>query len=207
MQTFLPHKSYAACASFLDKARLGKQRVEVLQIMKCLVGESDGWKNHPCVRMWRGYEYSLVHYGVCMCNQWKSLGYKDTCKDKIVALRDKCRSISARHRVSPLWLNDDLIRSHQSNLVRKFPEHYRRFFPDVPNDLPYVWPVENVAQVSEDIYHWNNAEIRKDYSFNLGYARRIREAIRPVLLSAVSTSVKSNATHQVEAAVRRPVCH
>jgi hypothetical protein len=24
--------------------------------------------------------------------------------------------------------------------VRKDPAHYRRYFPDVPDDLPYVWP-------------------------------------------------------------------
>ena len=41
----------------------------------------------------------------------------------------------------PDWLGDEsLHRSHQSALVRKDPEHYRRFFPDVPDDLPYVWP-------------------------------------------------------------------
>jgi len=34
---------------------------------------------------------------------------------------------------------------HQSNLVRKFPEHYRMHWPEVPEDLPYIWPgSENV---------------------------------------------------------------
>ena len=41
----------------------------------------------------------------------------------------------------PHWLGDEAVhRSHQSALVRKDPEHYRRCFPDVPDDLPYVWP-------------------------------------------------------------------
>ena len=45
--------------------------------------------------------------------------------------------------IVPSWIGDDIFhRSHQSNLVRKFPEHYRPFFPDVPDDLPYVWPKE-----------------------------------------------------------------
>jgi hypothetical protein len=30
--------------------------------------------------------------------------------------------------------------SHRSALVRKDPGHYRPLFPDVPDDLPYVWP-------------------------------------------------------------------
>ncbi len=41
----------------------------------------------------------------------------------------------------PPWFGHDAVhRSHQSSLVRKEPEHYRRHFPDVPDDLPYVWP-------------------------------------------------------------------
>jgi len=35
--------------------------------------------------------------------------------------------------------------SHQSNLVRKYPEYYRWLFPDVPDDLPYVWVVDGKA--------------------------------------------------------------
>ena len=46
----------------------------------------------------------------------------------------------------PPWLGDHALhRSHQSSLVRKDPAHYRRFFPDVPDDLPYVWPVPEPA--------------------------------------------------------------
>ena len=41
----------------------------------------------------------------------------------------------------PPWLGDaDFHRSHRSALLRKDPAHYRPFFPDVPDDLPYVWP-------------------------------------------------------------------
>ena len=37
-------------------------------------------------------------------------------------------------------------RSHQAALVRKLPEHYRRLFPDVPDDLPYIWPESDRAR-------------------------------------------------------------
>ena len=41
----------------------------------------------------------------------------------------------------PWWLgNEDFHRSHQSNLLRKDPVHYAIF--DVPDDLPYLWPME-----------------------------------------------------------------
>ncbi|MET8413745.1 cytoplasmic protein, partial [Streptomyces sp. NPDC005195] len=44
----------------------------------------------------------------------------------------------------PPWLGDPAFhRSHQSALVRKAPEIYIPFFPDVPDDLPYVWPTSD----------------------------------------------------------------
>ena len=46
----------------------------------------------------------------------------------------------------PPWLGDPALhRSHQSNLVRKDPAFYKEHFPDVPDDLPYVWPVRSAA--------------------------------------------------------------
>ena len=71
MQTFLPYADFLASAKALDQKRLGKQRVETIQV-----------------------------------------------------------------------LGDPLFhRSHQSALLRKDPSFYRPLFgPDVPDDLPYVWP-------------------------------------------------------------------
>lgn len=54
MQTFLPVANFCESAKYLDKARLGKQRVEAMQILSTLSGASRGWINHPAVRMWRG---------------------------------------------------------------------------------------------------------------------------------------------------------
>ena len=50
----------------------------------------------------------------------------------------------------PAWLGDEeLHRSHRSNLIAKDPAFYRarfaeRFGAD-PDDLPYVWPVQEDA--------------------------------------------------------------
>ncbi len=43
--------------------------------------------------------------------------------------------------LSPEWLgNTDFHQSHRSNLIRKRPDYYRAIWPDVPDNLPYVWP-------------------------------------------------------------------
>lgn len=138
MQTFLPYPNYHATASVLDYRRLGKQRVETYQILRALNGETSGWVNHPATNMWRGHERSLVAYGVTICAEWKARGYVDNMQARIGEYMYK---FPESHGV-PSWLgNQELHRSHQSNLIRKFPEYYGPLFPGVPDDLPYIWPV------------------------------------------------------------------
>jgi hypothetical protein len=136
MQTFLPYIDYHQSARSLDRQRLGKQRVECLQILKALHDPNYGWQNHPAVKMWRGHEQSLVEYSRAVCIEWLKRGYKDTCLDKIAAFAEACVVI---HK--PPWLTHELCRTHQSNLKRKDPTHYGAIFPDVPDDLEYLWPV------------------------------------------------------------------
>ncbi len=140
MQTFLPYSSASHSAACLDRQRLGKQRVEALQILRTLQDKSKGWINHPAVKMWRGYEHALAIYGWAMCDEWLRRGYVDNCRMEFV---EAMKGAPPEFVVVPLWLGrEDFHRSHQSNLVRKLPAYYRQFFPDVPNNLPYVWPKE-----------------------------------------------------------------
>ncbi|MDX8051045.1 MSMEG_6728 family protein [Lentzea sp. BCCO 10_0798] len=149
MQTFLPFPDFAATARVLDHRRLGKQRVETLQIQRALVVPGHGWRHHPAVRMWAGHEEALVRYGVEICAEWRSQGFRDTCEATmrsdlaqargIVVVRTQDELAAADEL--PVWLGDPEVHlSHRSALVRKDPAHYRRFFPGVPDDLPYVWP-------------------------------------------------------------------
>lgn len=67
MQTFLPYADFAASAAVLDKPRLGKQRVEALQVLRALTYPTYGWKRHPAVRMWAGFERGVAAYGLAVC--------------------------------------------------------------------------------------------------------------------------------------------
>lgn len=137
MQTFLPYKSFEQSAACLDNRRLGKQRVEVLQILKALHDPTYGWQNHPAVKMWRGHEFQLIRYGMKICNEWYfNRHFNDTCNEKIRAFYD-AGMISTRLP----WLTDEFCLSHRSNLIRKDPVHYGKLWPDVPDNLPYIWPV------------------------------------------------------------------
>ncbi|NBR35827.1 MAG: cytoplasmic protein [Chitinophagales bacterium] len=135
MQTFLPYDSFIRSAECLDVKRLGKQRVEVLQILNALTGTSSGWQNHPATKMWRGHEAGLSAYGIAVCTVWKKRGYKDTCLHKIQSL------VSPDKNDLPSWFGDDKFHdSHKSNLLRKNPIHYSQFNWGVADDLEYYWP-------------------------------------------------------------------
>lgn len=135
MQTFLPYANASLSAGVLDRQRLGKQRVEAYQILNALTGKSKGWVNHPATRMWRGYERALAFYGWVMCDEWIRRGYRDSLQEKFLSTSDE-------EFKWPDWYGDERIHlSHRSNLVRKYPDFYRVYWPDVRDDLPYVWPV------------------------------------------------------------------
>src|SRR5579875_424711 len=138
MQTFLPYPDFAVTAEVLDTARLGKQRVETYQIVRTLDGVTRGWRNHPAVRMWRGYEPALLQYGLAICDEWDRRGYPDTVRAKLAVHERE----SGQPVVPPPWLGDEALHaSHRSNLLRKDPDWYGRFGWAEPPDLPYVWPI------------------------------------------------------------------
>lgn len=146
MNTFLPYADFAKSAECLDRARLGKQRVEVLQLLKALLVPNSGWANHPCAKMWRGHEQVLIHYGTAICIEWRGRGYRDTCAEKLLAYMP----LAGNTYTLPHWLGyEPFHRSHRSNLTRKDPIHYGTFWQE-PSDLPYIWPGEvNVASKVE----------------------------------------------------------
>jgi hypothetical protein len=149
VQTFLPYPDFTRSAEVLDPRRLGKQRVEALQVLRGLTVPGYGWRHHPAVRMWHGYEEALVRYGLEVCGVWTALGRGDTCAATLVTdlsahrpgLPVRTQDQLAEAGELPPWLGDPAFhRSHRSALVRKDPEFYTARFPDVPDDLPYLWP-------------------------------------------------------------------
>jgi len=131
MKTFLPYRSFSRTMRVLDDRRLGKQRVEALQILNALAGKSRGWRSHPAVLMWAGHEASLRLYLRCAIQEWRRRGFRNTMR---LPRRDRCS------RSKPSWLTLELTETHRSNLVRKDPQYYGRYWT-TPPDLPYLWPV------------------------------------------------------------------
>jgi hypothetical protein len=149
MQTFLPVADFAESARLLDSARLGKQRVETLQVLRALELPDYGWSSHPVVHMWRGRTAGLVGYGRAMVAEWRARGFADTTDLQIAEFAPELAGASqaelAAAGLLPSWIGDEQLHlSHRSNLLAKDPDFYRPRFTELfgpePDDLPYLWP-------------------------------------------------------------------
>jgi hypothetical protein len=132
MQTFLPYPNFNKTAKCLDCKRLGKQRVEAYQILLTLENDSR-WRNHPAVKMWKGYETALATYGLAICDEWIARGYVDNLR-KFFLVRSK-NTYQLPKFIGLKKFHD----SHKSNLLRKKPEYYSTFW-NITDTLEYYWP-------------------------------------------------------------------
>jgi hypothetical protein len=152
LQTFLPmvtgfginRGGFPGCALVLDNKRLGKQRVECVQILNTLEGRSKGWRHHPAVLMWAGHEVCLRVYLNCIIDEWVNRGFKNSIPLYLLGPEVDRQLESGEY--FPEWFKDDSVisrvaSSHRSNLLRKDPEWYGQFGWKEPDNLPYVWPV------------------------------------------------------------------
>jgi hypothetical protein len=151
VNTFLPCADYAEGFRTLDTKRLGKQRLETLQIARHLVGVDPEfpWGTHPCVRMWRGYAHELCRYGLAACAEWTSRGHADSIADRLTRILE-WHSVGYYDFKRPAWTLDPRTHlSHRSNLIRKDRAFYSRWWPDIPADLPYIWWWKS----TDDVWH------------------------------------------------------
>ena len=130
MQTFLPYESFEESASVLDWRRLGKQRVEGMQIINAINNpKKQGWQNHPATIMWTPYVNALKLYTNVIILEWIKRGYNNN-----MELYD------FNNLEKPHWLGkEEFHSSHRANLLRKDPEHYSQFEWTENPESPYVW--------------------------------------------------------------------
>jgi hypothetical protein len=143
VQTFLPYPDLRASCRMLDDRRLGKQRVETFQVLRALTWPEYAWKNHPAVRMWRGFVPGLVEYGLESCREWTRRGYADAVAPQLLKWTGGQPPNGA---ALPPWFGLEALHlSHRSALLRKDAAFYRPLFdalgqPGEPDHLPYLWP-------------------------------------------------------------------
>lgn len=136
MQIFLPYPDIEQSARVLDTQRLMKQRVESLQILNTIQGKSEGWRSHPAVKMVKDYPAWLCLYSIKVCQEARRRGYVDNLLPHF-----ERELLTYPYIIQPHWLGSYLHKTHQSNLIRKKPDYYSSKFPNIPDNLPYFWPL------------------------------------------------------------------
>ena len=129
MQTFMPYSDVRKIARSLDYRRLGKQRVEAMQILNAIKNQN-GWRNHPIVKMWTGHEKALMLYCNEMIVEWKRRGYNNTMKTY---------PVKGKVSFPAWWGNQKLHASHRAALLTKNPDHYSQFKWKEKPEISYVW--------------------------------------------------------------------
>tara|TARA_R110002020_G_scaffold106942_11_gene248667 strand:- start:331 stop:765 length:435 start_codon:yes stop_codon:yes gene_type:complete len=135
LQTFLPYSDLSLSAACLDDKRLGKQRVEAMQIHNVVSGKrtGGGWLNHPAVLMWRGYADALAFYHNVIIDEWVRRGFRNNME---------YLPLPSGEIIFPEWFGDERVHSsHRSNLLRKDEGWYGQFGWGESSDLEYFWPV------------------------------------------------------------------
>lgn len=162
MQTFVTSTNtddrVASVLTFkmLDNARLGKQRVEVKQL---LAGQ---FPNHPASRMWHEHEHALVAYGILCCKVWIKRGHADSLLEEFQTRRTMLID-DGFPLVWPWWFGHPaMVRTHQTKLYYKnsprWVEHHQQSAPrHRPMQLPYLWP----HPTEESLFQLSKAEIKR----------------------------------------------
>lgn len=145
MMTWTPNMSLFDSVAALELDQLAVALVESESLFNELVYDEPrqdiGAAPVPLRLMWLGYEAALAGY-VAACSaslvaygvgsSTLSLGVAQA----IVALRRD----EETPMVMPPWLTDtDVLRSHRSNLMRRWPDSYS--WKGTPLQMPYLWPV------------------------------------------------------------------
>lgn len=93
-----------------------------------------------------GHEHHLFLYIVALQEECMRRGIAGSAAFVKAETLSSQFKLEKKRPLPPPWLGDKAFhRSHKSNLVRKNPDHYRKFFPNVPDDLDYIYPRGNGA--------------------------------------------------------------
>lgn len=154
MQTFFTYPSFEDTAKSLDNKRLGKQRVEAMQILKIVEwyetrkGPKPAWNRHPAVLQWVGYSEALRQYLQAMIDEWVHRGFNNTIQSGVTDII----------AVMPWWTSCDrytreVIRTHRARLMQKDSDYY--FWENIETSgVDYYWPVRIDKKVGK-VAEWN----------------------------------------------------
>lgn len=150
MQVFVPFSTPFECAMNLDSRRLNKQVIECRQILAAIRGESNAWRNHPCVKMYADHTEWLECYMFCLeCAQQ---GYREDDTEDINECFEIAEEWSRKAElITPDFLTEEFCIQHRRRLYTKDNYIYERFAKYGESD-------ENWYVVNGDLWRYVNGK-------------------------------------------------
>lgn len=157
MNIFVPSQSILNSIGCLDYRRLGKQRVEIYQLVLEFERPTN-WSNHPCFKAWENNKEALIFTGLLTCFQWRMLGYKDS-------LINKFHEFLVYYEFEDAEIFSEGLSIFEHNLNTELVEI--NFHPDIKFFGLYV---DNELMVTTEIHYpewFNNRDILDSYKTSL----------------------------------------
>ena len=138
MMTWMTRMSFLDTADDLTEAHLAQGiRESELMFEALTIGSAEVPENHPVLQGWIGYERALAAYNVALSIGLAIRGYANPTH---LSIAGKVQRSDLPQFELPPWLSDtDILRSHRSNLTRRWPKQYQKLF-GVSRRLPYLYP-------------------------------------------------------------------
>lgn len=140
MTTWLPVANLTATVHTLHDDDLAETTESALATLICLKKNTqrDSWN----VSMWRGYPGGVWVYFLQACQELERRGADRKYYRELVQYGNVVSSGMDLRPVMPRWFGYRAVHlSHASTLIRERPTHYARCWPEVPLDMPMLWPV------------------------------------------------------------------
>ncbi len=83
--TWVPYSSYHTCAKCFSDSDLKSMRVRILRVLRALKNERVPHRVNKRVELWRGFDQSLIRYGIAIALECRRRGFNDTSLEKFQA--------------------------------------------------------------------------------------------------------------------------
>lgn len=150
LTTYVPMADAVEVAEILNNVDIGHVASTVHSLLKEMHAETPCYlRDHPYYKMWVGHAPALAAYGLAMCDEIRKRDRFETrdAREVFEAVEEGIRqhleyATAADYTLTyPQWWGDvELHLAHQSELVRRYPGHYMKYFPDIPMTIAPFWP-------------------------------------------------------------------
>ena len=122
----------------ISTARWAYDRLHLAAFSEMPDGSESGF--HPCDAMWEGHDLALAAYAQALCVESGYRGAPSPVSRDILKVAEMIQGAGDRFKM-PDWIGDtDILRSHRSNMARRWPTAYGEKWGKIDKNWPYLWP-------------------------------------------------------------------